>query len=113
LTGVEETSSGTPESFRLYQNYPNPFNPTTKIRFQIPEVGGQKSEVRGQKSEVNHVTLKVYDVLGREVRTLVSEELKPGSYETTFDATGLASGVYVYRLQAGGFVETKKMILQK
>ena len=107
-----------PTEFRLEQNYPNPFNPTTEIRYQISEVGGQKSEVggqksevRGQKSAVSYVTLKVYDVLGREVRTLVNENLQAGSYETTFDATGLASGVYLYRLRAGEFVQTRKLLL--
>jgi len=113
-SGPTSVSAGEtrPEQFALDQNYPNPFNPTTEIRFQI-------AEVRGQKSAVSHVTLKVYDVLGREVRTLVSEELKAGSYETTFDAHGLASGVYFYRLQAGDpslrsgqwFTQTKRLSL--
>jgi photosystem II stability/assembly factor-like uncharacterized protein len=84
-------------NFALRQNYPNPFNPETKIKFQIPTG--------------SDVSLKVFDVLGREVKTLVSERLQPGSYETTFDGSGLASGVYLYRLQAGGFVETKKLVL--
>jgi photosystem II stability/assembly factor-like uncharacterized protein len=83
--------------FKLAQNYPNPFNPTTTISFQL-------------KAD-SYVTLKVYDVLGREVRTLVNENLKPGSYETRFDGTGLASGVYMYRLQAGDFIQTRKLIL--
>ncbi|MEK7249698.1 MAG: T9SS type A sorting domain-containing protein, partial [Bacteroidota bacterium] len=74
-----------------------PFNPTTEIRYQI--------------SEVSHVTLKVFDVLGREVATLVNEALKAGSYQTTFDASGLASGTYFYRINAGNYVETRKMIL--
>ena len=87
----------TPTSFALEQNYPNPFNPTTEIRFQI--------------SEVSHVTLKVFDVLGREVRTLVNENLQPGSYETTFNAIGLASGVYFYKLQSAEFVQTRKLML--
>ena len=106
LLAVEETNAGMPNQFALYQNFPNPFNPTTEIRFQI-------SEVRGQKSENSHVTLKVYDVLGREVRTLVNEELKAGSYKVTFDASNLASGIYFYKLTAGSFVDTKKMVLMR
>jgi len=90
-------SKGIVEGFRLEQNYPNPFNPTTKIQFSI---------VNSQ-----FAILKVFDVLGREVTTLVNEQLQPGSYETTFDASGLASGVYLYRLQAGDFVQTKKILL--
>jgi hypothetical protein len=97
--------TGVPEKFALEQNYPNPFNPSTTIRFQIP------AEVGAQRSQVGLVTLKVYDVLGREVATLVNEEMKPGSYEVTWDATEFASGVYLYRLQAGSFVETKKLVL--
>ena len=103
-TGVGER--GTPVDFALEQNYPNPFNPTTEIRYQIPEV-------RSQISEVSHVTLKVYDVLGREVATLVNEELKAGSYEKTFSAEGLSSGVYFYKLKSGNLSETRKMLLMK
>ena len=88
---------GLPKEYNLAQNYPNPFNPLTKIRFGIPQAG--------------FVTLKVYDVLGNEVATLVNEEKPAGSYEVEFDATLLTSGVYFYKLQAGSFVETKKMIL--
>jgi hypothetical protein len=103
-TSVEPVSETVPASFTLEQNYPNPFNPSTKIRFQI-SVGG-------------FVSLKVYDVLGREVTTLVNEVLKPGSYETSFKAINLASGVYFYRIQVGnavtgGFVQTQKMLLVK
>ena len=98
ITSVREIAGSTlPGSFELKQNYPNPFNPTTRIGFQIVAPG--------------FVTLKVYDILGREVRTLVNEELKAGSYEKTFDASGLASGVYYYRIQAGDFAETKKLLL--
>jgi hypothetical protein len=86
-------------AFELAQNYPNPFNPTTTIRYQIPT------------AEV--VSLKVYDVLGKEVATLVSGRQEAGSYAVEFNAAGLSSGVYFYRLQAGGFVETKKMMLVK
>lgn len=86
-----------PTLLALHQNYPNPFNPSTNIRF---EVGG-----------LGLVSLKVYDVLGREVATLVNEAKAPGSYEVTWDAEGLASGLYLYRLQAGSYSETRKLVL--
>jgi len=85
--------------FKLLDNYPNPFNPTTKISWQSP--------VNGQQ------TLKVYDVLGREVATLVNEYREAGSYEVEFDATNLPSGMYIYRLQSGSYSDVKKMILSK
>ena len=85
------------EYYRLYQNFPNPFNPTTTIKFLIPEL--------------SFITLKVYDVLGIEIIALVNEEKSAGSYEIEFNASALSSGVYFYRLQAGDFVETKKMVL--
>lgn len=83
--------------FTLSQNYPNPFNPSTNISFSIPNSG--------------LVTLKVYDILGNEITTLINEELSAGNYTKTFDATNLSSGVYFYKLNAGKFSETKKMIL--
>lgn len=83
--------------FALFHNYPNPFNPETKIKWQSPVAG--------------HQTLKVYDVLGNDVATLVDEYKDAGRYETTFDASRLASGIYFYRLRAGTFVETRKMLL--
>jgi len=86
-----------PEFLSLKQNYPNPFNPNTKISLQSP-IG-------------SHQTLKIYDVLGNEVATLVNEYKPAGSYEVDFDANELSSVVYFYKLQAGDFVETKKMIL--
>ena len=84
---------------QLDQNYPNPFNPTTNIEFRIADFG--------------FATLKVYDVLGREVATLVNETKVPGNYEVKFNAANLPSGIYFYRIQAGSFVEAKKMILLK
>jgi photosystem II stability/assembly factor-like uncharacterized protein len=96
LVSVRE-SEAIANTFRLDQNYPNPFNPSTVIRFTIPYS--------------QFAVLTMYDVLGREVRTLVHEKLQAGSYETTFDATGLASGVYFYRLQVGEFVQTKRLVL--
>jgi hypothetical protein len=86
-----------PSRFELMQNYPNPFNPTTTIRFGIRTLG--------------HTSLKVFDLLGREIATLVNESLSPGVYEQLFDAAGLASGVYVYRLQAGESVDSKRMVV--
>ena len=94
----------TPKKFVLYQNYPNPFNPSTVITFEIP----------GQARNDNVlVTLKVYDILGNEIVTLVNEEKQSGVYEVEFDASSLASGMYLYKLQAGSFIQTKKMILTK
>ncbi len=97
-TGVQQVSE-VPLVFALDQNYPNPFNPSTTIKYALP-------------SESN-VTLKVYNLLGQEVATLVNDVQKAGSYEATFNASTLASGVYVYRIQAGANVETKKMMLLK
>ena len=88
-----------PEDFSLYQNYPNPFNPTTVISYQLPVF--------------SKVTLKVYDVLGREAATLVNEEQSPGRKEVLWNAKDLSSGVYIYKLQAGSFVETKRMMMLK
>jgi hypothetical protein len=107
-TDVEQTS-GLPSDFSLVQNYPNPFNPSTTIRYTIPNVT-LSPDKNGKGSRVQ---LKVYDVLGKEVATLVNEEKPAGQYEVNFDAGNLSSGVYFYKLQAGSFVETKKMILLK
>lgn len=101
ITGIVEEfkEKGLSRELKLFQNYPNPFNPTTKIDFAIP-----------QSSFVN---LKVYDILGREVATLVYEQKPAGSYDVKFNAAALSSGIYFYKIQAGSFVETKKMILLK
>jgi hypothetical protein len=96
-----------PKIFSLYQNYPNPFNPSTKIKFTIPSV------IARETKQSQLVTLKIYDVLGNEISTLVNEEKAAGNYEVDFIADGLPSGIYFYKLQAGSFVETKKMILLK
>jgi len=96
---VEEDNNLIVDELKLYQNYPNPFNPRTTITYQIPEL--------------SFVTIKVYDVLGNEIATLVNEDKPAGSYELIFDATALPSGVYFYQLRAGSFVETKKMLLLK
>jgi hypothetical protein len=97
FTGVENYTSSVPKTFILEQNYPNPFNPTTAFSYQL--------------SAVSDVKLVVYDVLGREVAVLVNEKKNPGRYEVQFDASGLASGVYFYRLEAGQFVSTKKLVV--
>ncbi|MEO8167353.1 MAG: choice-of-anchor D domain-containing protein [bacterium] len=100
--GVSEIPGKLPQTFVLEQNYPNPFNPSTKIRFSIP--AGSSKPI---------VSLRIYDIVGREVAVLVNKEMEAGSYEATFDAAKLASGTYLYKLQAGSFVETKKMLLMK
>ncbi len=107
VIGVESISEEVPSKYTLYQNYPNPFNPVTKIRFDVAENGKWKSE-NGM------VTLKVYDILGKEVATLVNERLQPGTYEATWDASGFGSGVFFYRLAYGNnVIETRKMVLLK
>lgn len=107
IDGIEETSPRIPERLELNQNYPNPFNPTTVIEFQIPNAGGQS---RFGNSRLEFVSLKVFDVLGREVATLVNEVLAPGAYKSTFDASPLPGGVYLYALHSAGSSATKKMI---
>ena len=96
-----------PSKIELYQNYPNPFNPTTKIKYSIPFLDKNKF------SSAQMVQLKVYDILGREVTTLVNGYKKPGIYEVLFDASEVVSGVYFYKLQIGEFFHTKKMLLLK
>jgi hypothetical protein len=100
-----------PTEFKLYQNYPNPFNPNTTIRYTIP---GSVINNEGK----NHVTLKIYDLLGNKVLTLVNEDKSAGSYEIEFsvkdgDVYNLTSGIYYYQLRVADFVQTKKMILMK
>jgi predicted GH43/DUF377 family glycosyl hydrolase len=96
---VREAVSAQPTSYGLEQNYPNPFNPTTVISYQLPVA--------------SWVRLVVFDLLGREVKTLVNEKKEPGAYQVKFDGSGLASGVYFYRLQAGEFSQTKRLMLLK
>ena len=88
-----------PNDYLLHQNYPNPFNPTTTIEFDLPKT--------------TEVKLKIFNILGEEVATLVSDRLSVGSYSYEWDASSLASGVYLYRLQAGDYVKTRKMVLMK
>ena len=99
VTGVKSPSGRVAKNYELNQNYPNPFNPTTVISYQLPEV--------------SKVTLKVFDVLGREVATLVDEKENVGSYSVRFDGSRLASGVYFYQLRSAGFASIKKMLMVK
>jgi Secretion system C-terminal sorting domain len=96
-TSVAEQPRNLPQQFELEQNYPNPFNPSTHIRFAIVERAA--------------TTLKVYNILGEEVRTLVNGDLAQGDYDVVFDAAGLASGVYLYRLQSGTSVRVRKLMV--
>jgi len=98
-TAVEELNSGIPSGFSLSQNYPNPFNPTTNIRYTL--------------TKESQVTLKIFDMLGREVENIVNQKQAAGSYEVNFNASKLASGVYIYRISAGDFVQSMKMMLIK
>jgi len=91
-------------NYHLYANYPNPFNPTTKIRYTI---------MSNEKREMSNVSLKIYDVLGKEVATLVNEEQPAGEYEVEFDGSNNSSGIYFYRIQSGDFVKMKRMLLLK
>ncbi|MBI5403805.1 MAG: T9SS type A sorting domain-containing protein [Ignavibacteriae bacterium] len=98
-SGTGTIGANTPTQYSLNQNYPNPFNPVTRINFAIPKQG--------------LVTLKVYDVLGREVKTLVNEVKTPGNYSVDFNGTELSSGVYFYKLESNQFSDIKRMILIK
>jgi hypothetical protein len=102
LVGLNGNVTSIPSQFKLYQNYPNPFNPLTKIKVDIPSSSG-----------IIHIQLKVYDILGRAVSTLVNQELKPGRYEFEWNAGGYPSGIYFYKLTGGRFSGTGKMILVK
>jgi hypothetical protein len=98
-TSAADEADYNPHTYKLNQNYPNPFNPVTKINYSIPQT--------------NFVTIKVYDILGKEVAILVSEEKPAGIYLINFNAENLSSGVYFYRMTAGSFTSTKKFILIK
>ncbi|QQS38343.1 MAG: T9SS type A sorting domain-containing protein [Ignavibacteriales bacterium] len=108
ITSANENVISLPENLKLYQNHPNPFNPSTKIKFEIPGVGSSNS---------TNVTLKIYNVLGNEITTLINEVKAPGTYEVEFNTTSverkLSSGVYFYTLTAGNFSQTKKLVLIK
>ncbi len=97
--GIKSILTEVPEKFGLYQNYPNPFNPVTTINYDLPVSA--------------YVKLTVFDVLGKEIKTLVNEKQSAGKYKVDFDGTDIPSGVYFYRLESGSFVQAKKMILVK
>ena len=99
LTDVKETTNNIPAEFALSQNYPNPFNPTTTINYSVSKSGA--------------VVLKVYNIMGKEVETLVNEQKTAGNYEVKFNASKLATGVYFYQLKSGDFISTKKLVLLK
>jgi len=99
ITGVEELEEGIPSKFDLSQNYPNPFNPVTLIKYQVPET--------------SHISIKIYDVIGREIATLVNEVKQPGVFQVSFNCENLASGVYFYKMKAAEFVSVKKMNILK
>ncbi len=97
ITAVEDDQTTIPTVFKLEQNYPNPFNPSTIIKFAVPEK--------------SNVVIKIYDILGSEIVTLVNEEMDAGWYQRSFNANGYSSGIYLFRMEAGNYVNTKKMIL--
>ena len=99
ISGITVVNTSIPDKYSLHQNYPNPFNPSTKISFAV--------------SKTSNVRMLIYDHLGREVATLINEELSPGTYEKEFDGSNLSSGIYYYKLITGEFSETKKMVLVK
>jgi hypothetical protein len=99
VTGVELISSFIPKEYNLYQNYPNPFNPATRIKFDIPKQ--------------SFVSIKIYDMAGREIAKLVDEELAPASYEYSWNAGSMPSGVYFYRIQTADYINTMRMVLVK
>jgi hypothetical protein len=98
-TGIEPVSTEIPDKFMLYNNYPNPFNPVTKIKFDTPNSA--------------YTNIVIYDVTGREIKTLINQNISAGRYEIEFDASGLSSGVYFYRINAGDFKDVKRMALVK
>ena len=99
ITGISNIGSDIPREYKLYQNFPNPFNPVTIINFDIVKSG--------------YVNITVYDALGREIQVLVNESVQPGSYKVNFDAVGLSSGLYFYKIKSGDFTSVKRMILMK
>jgi len=99
ITSTQYVNRGMPSAFGLSQNYPNPFNPTTTIRYDVPKE--------------SHVAIKVYNILGQEVMTLVDDNKRPGRYAVMLDGARLASGIYIYRVKAGDFVESKKLVVIK
>jgi|WetSurMetagenome_2_1015567.scaffolds.fasta_scaffold78603_1 hypothetical protein len=105
--GIIKISSEVPKEFKLYQNYPNPFNPNTIIRYKIPRLSSHDALTR------DLVLLRVYNILGKEIITLVNEKQSPGIYEVSFEGNNFSTGIYFYRIQSGNFVQVKKMMLIK
>jgi hypothetical protein len=105
----EEKTNSTPTGYHLFQNYPNPFNPSTTIKFTVEQV------IQSHPVGTNAipVSLTIYNLLGEELRTLISEKMNPGSYEIEFDGSQLASGIYYYKLSTPEYSETKSMVLLK
>ena len=99
ISGITNNHNQVPSDYALSQNYPNPFNPSTKIAFSLPKAG--------------NVSLVVYDILGREVATLVNTFVNAGTHVVPFDASALSSGVYLYKITSGSFIDSKKMVLIK
>jgi hypothetical protein len=97
--GISPINTNVPNNYILEQNYPNPFNPSTKINFAIPKSG--------------LVTIKIYDILGKEISTLINEYLSAGNYSVNFNGGNIPSGVYFYRLEANRYITTKKMLMIK
>ncbi|MEN8192102.1 MAG: T9SS type A sorting domain-containing protein, partial [Bacteroidota bacterium] len=104
ILDVDEDNPSSNQSFGLLQNYPNPFNPTTTIKYTIPNVASSFS---------SSVKLMVYDILGKEITTLVNENKQPGDYEITFNANTLSSGIYYYQLRSENYAESRKMVYVK
>lgn len=109
ITFIQPISNNTPEKFSLSQNYPNPFNPSTTIRFSIPLLRG----VSGEAGRGMFTLLKIYDILGNEIETLVNQSIAPGTYSVEWNAANYPSGVYFYTLSSGDFRQTYKMVLIK
>jgi hypothetical protein len=99
IVDIKQKTNVLPTEFNLYQNYPNPFNPETNIKFEIPKT--------------QFVKISVYDIIGREIRTLVNAELQAGSHNIRFNSSGISSGVYFYKIESGEFVDVKKLIINK
>jgi hypothetical protein len=124
ISDIEHSNSILPDGYSLSQNYPNPFNPTTTIKYSIPAYNRQSSVSSKQNQSFNQqisksndvfvlVQIKVYDILGREIATLVNEQQQPGNYEVKWDARGQTSGVYIYSIEVNNFKDSKKMLLIK
>lgn len=104
VLGIANENSNLPQAYRLYQNYPNPFNPSTKIKFDVPEISLNKE---------SPLTLKIYDALGKEISVLVNGRISPGAHEVNWDASKFPSGIYYYKLESSDYSESRKMILIK